>query len=214
MIGCFERFGALIDWAMLILGPLEPWPGELALGAAAAAGVSVLARVVDYGGLFHDDVSAGARVPRRRPPLVPPRGLGRGGPRADRARCARSRALTGSRCCSSRASGISPTTPVACVAPTLIQESGEGARPIEDKRAELAALPRDQSARARTRSPAIRELGDNTGCMALKGAVPDHAGEDLADRWPLRDEHLEVARRWAIDPARDLVAHAQAPSAA
>ena len=30
--------------------------------------------------------------------------------------------------------------PVACVAPTLIQESGPGARPIEDKRAELAAL--------------------------------------------------------------------------
>jgi len=29
--------------------------------------------------------------------------------------------------------------PVACVAPTLIQEVGDGARPIEDKRAELAA---------------------------------------------------------------------------
>ena len=58
-IGCFERFGALIDWAMLILNPLEPWPGELALGAAAAAGVRVIARVVDYGGLFHDDVRPG-----------------------------------------------------------------------------------------------------------------------------------------------------------
>ena len=85
VIDCFERFGALIDWAMLILGPLEPWPGELALGAAAAAGVEVIARVVDYGGLFHDDVSADARVPRGRPPLVSPRGLGRAGPRADRA---------------------------------------------------------------------------------------------------------------------------------
>jgi aryl-alcohol dehydrogenase-like predicted oxidoreductase len=29
---------------------------------------------------------------------------------------------------------------VSCVAPTLIQESGADARPIEDKRAELAAL--------------------------------------------------------------------------
>ena len=28
--------------------------------------------------------------------------------------------------------------PVRCVAPTLIQEAGEVARPIEDKRAELA----------------------------------------------------------------------------
>ena len=64
VIGCFERFGALIDWAMLILNPLEPWPGELALGAAAAAGVRVIARVVDYGGLFHDDVARRPRVPR------------------------------------------------------------------------------------------------------------------------------------------------------
>ena len=31
--------------------------------------------------------------------------------------------------------------PVACVAPTLIQEPGPDARPIEDKRAELAAVP-------------------------------------------------------------------------
>ena len=31
LIDCFERFGELIDWAMIILNPLEPWPGELAL---------------------------------------------------------------------------------------------------------------------------------------------------------------------------------------
>ena len=35
VIGCFERYGELIDWAMLILNPFEPWPGELALDAAA-----------------------------------------------------------------------------------------------------------------------------------------------------------------------------------
>ena len=35
LLDCFERFGALIDWAMVILNPLEPWPGELVLDAAA-----------------------------------------------------------------------------------------------------------------------------------------------------------------------------------
>ncbi len=35
LIDCFERFGELIDWAMVILNPLEPWPGELCLDAAA-----------------------------------------------------------------------------------------------------------------------------------------------------------------------------------
>ena len=39
VIGCFERYGELIDWAMLILNPFEPWPGELALAAAARHGV-------------------------------------------------------------------------------------------------------------------------------------------------------------------------------
>src|SRR5918994_6783658 len=59
VIGCFERYGELIDWAMLILGPLEPWPGELPLAAAQRNGVRVVTRVVDYGGLFHDDVLPG-----------------------------------------------------------------------------------------------------------------------------------------------------------
>src|SRR5579875_4078557 len=52
LIDCLERFGDRIDWAMIILGPLEPWPGELVLGAAAAAQVKLITRVVDYGGLF------------------------------------------------------------------------------------------------------------------------------------------------------------------
>jgi hypothetical protein len=51
----------------------------------------------------------------------------------------------------------------------------------------------------------IRTLGDNTGCMALKGASPQHTGEEQPDRWTL-DEHLAtVAERWRIDPERDLV---------
>src|SRR5947209_5443360 len=59
LIDCLERFGALIDWAMIILNPLEPWPGELCLGAAAAHNVKLITRVVDYGGLFFDDVLPG-----------------------------------------------------------------------------------------------------------------------------------------------------------
>src|SRR3954449_4922214 len=59
VIDCLERFGDRIDWAMIILNPLEPWPGELVLPAAARHGVDVITRVVDYGGLFHDDVLPG-----------------------------------------------------------------------------------------------------------------------------------------------------------
>src|SRR3954449_9090606 len=61
LISCLERFGELIDWAMIILNPFEPWPGELCLDAAVRHDVKVITRVVDYGGLFHDDVLPGHR---------------------------------------------------------------------------------------------------------------------------------------------------------
>src|SRR5918992_2625039 len=48
LIGCFEHYGELIDWAMVILNPLEPWPGELAAQAAPEHGVRLITRVVDY----------------------------------------------------------------------------------------------------------------------------------------------------------------------
>src|SRR3954462_81187 len=59
LLHCFERFNEFIDWAMVILNPLEPWPGSLALPSAAKHDIKVITRVVDYGGLFHDDVRPG-----------------------------------------------------------------------------------------------------------------------------------------------------------
>ena len=50
----------------------------------------------------------------------------------------------------------------------------------------------------------IRRMGDNTGCMSLKGANPEHSGEERPDRWGLDERLDEVARRWGIEPARDL----------
>ena len=79
------------------------------------------------------------------------------------------------------------------------------ARSIEDKRAELAALPAEQRL-SQDDVVAIRAIGDNTGCMALKGANPQHEGEERPDRWPLTEDLAEVGSRWGIDPGRDLVA--------
>jgi hypothetical protein len=93
---------------------------------------------------------------------------------------------------------------VSCVAPTLIQEVGEGAATIEAKRGELAAMPSELRLSA-SDVRAIRSLGDNTGSMALKGASPDHTGEEKPDRWGLDDRLIAVAHRWRIEPERDLV---------
>ena len=76
--------------------------------------------------------------------------------------------------------------------PTLIQETGPDARPIEDKRAELAALPAEVSLSAEEVDE-LRAIGDNTGSMTLKGASPEHEGEERPDRWDLEPDHEELA---------------------
>ncbi|MGE5635468.1 MAG: hypothetical protein ACM3UV_00780, partial [Nocardioidaceae bacterium] len=91
---------------------------------------------------------------------------------------------------------------VECVVPTLIEEPG-GAKPIERKREELAAVPRE-SPLSRVERAELRAIGDNAGCMALKGATPDHEGEERPDRWELARLQSDVATRWRIDPERDL----------
>ncbi len=201
VIDCLERFGDRIDWAMVILNPLEPWPGELVLPAAERHDVKVITRVVDYGGLFHDDVMPGHAFPRHdhrgfRPP---------GWIEAGREKLDRMRPIAA-------AHGLTPLQ-LACqwnlahatvrvVAPTLIEEAGS-AKPIEAKRAELAALPEHLLLNT-AEVEAIRRIGDNAGSMVLKGAAPDFTGDPLPDRWPLSPELSALAGRWGIEPARDL----------
>jgi aryl-alcohol dehydrogenase-like predicted oxidoreductase len=202
VIDLFERFGDIVDWAMVILNPFEPWPGELVLPAAREHGVRVITRVVDYGGLFWDDVLPGHAFARGDHRAFRPDGWVQAG----RAKLDRLRPLAARH-------GLTPMglacrwnlahEPVRCVVPTLIQEPG--GRPVEAKRAELAAVPRDVLLSAGEVAE-IRAVGDNTGSMALKGAAPGFAGEPGPDRWPLTGELEALAARWSIDPRRDLAA--------
>jgi aryl-alcohol dehydrogenase-like predicted oxidoreductase len=203
LISCLERFGDRIDWAMIILNPLEPWPGELCLDAAARQDVKVLTRVVDYGGLFWGDLRPGMELAKGDHRAFRPAGWIEAGleklerllPFAERA-------------------GLSPIQ-LACqwnlahpavesVSPTLIQEAGPAARPIEEKRADLAALPAELCL-SDADCAEIRAIGDNTGSMVLKGASPTHEGEEQPDRWGLSEQLVEAGGRWGIDPDRDLV---------
>src|SRR5215212_4124349 len=196
LLDCFERFGALLDWAMVILNPLEPWPGELVLDAARHHEVELITRVVDYGGLFHDDVLPGHAFPRYDHRGFRPAGwVERGRERLDRMRpiAAAHRLTMLQLACQWNLAHA----PVRCVAPTLIQEEGGAAKPIEAKRAELAAVPAEVVL-SEAEVAEIRAIGDNTGSMALKGGVPDFEGEIRPDRWPLDERLAEVGRRWGI----------------
>jgi aryl-alcohol dehydrogenase-like predicted oxidoreductase len=203
LISCLERFGERIDWAMIILNPLEPWPGELCLGAAQRHGVKLLTRVVDYGGLFWGDLRPGMELAEHdHRKFRPPGWIEAGLERLERLRpyAERARLTTMQLACQWNLAHPA----VSAVAPTLIQEIGEDARPIEEKRADLAALPAGQRL-SEDDLETIRSIGDNTGCMALKGASPVHEGDERADAWPLSDELAAVGGRWGIDPERDLV---------
>jgi aryl-alcohol dehydrogenase-like predicted oxidoreductase len=202
-IDCFERFGDRIDWAMVILNPLEPWPGELCLAAAERHDVRLITRVVDYGGLFHGDLRPGSALGDRDHRSFRPDGwIERGCERIDRMRPIADRhglTLLQLACQWNLAHG-----PVACVAPSLIQEAGEGAVPVEAKRADLAGVP-TEVVLTDADVAELRAIGDNTGSMKLKGGVPDHDGDALPDRWSVTDDLAAAGARWGIDPARDLV---------
>jgi aryl-alcohol dehydrogenase-like predicted oxidoreductase len=202
LIRCFERFGDAIDWAMIILNPFEPWPGELCLEAAARHNVRAITRVVDYGGIFWDDVTPDTQLPQGDHRSFRPEGwIVEGRAKLDRLRpIAEGAGLTQMQlACHWNLAHEA----VECVVPTLIQETGADARPIEEKRAELALLPADPRLTS-DQVEEIRAIGDNSGCMALKGATPDHTGEERPDRWPLSPELADVASEWGIDPERDL----------
>ena len=197
-----ERFGDRMDWAMLILNPFEPWPGELALDACAAHDVRVIARVVDYGGLFFDDVRPGHEFAPRDHRLFRPDGW----VEAAQAKLDAVRPIAarhGLSLIQLAAQWDLAHPAVACVAPTLIQEPGPDAIPVEAKRADLAATPREVVLTPEEVAE-IRAIGDNAGSMLLKGATPDHDGETLADRWALDPELEDAGRRWGIDPRADL----------
>jgi aryl-alcohol dehydrogenase-like predicted oxidoreductase len=202
LLDCFSRYGDRLDWAMVILNPFEPWPGEMVLEAAAAEGIRLITRVVDYGGLFWGDVRPGHEFAERDHRKFRPEGWVEAG--------ARRLEVLGPIL---ERTGLSPMQlaccwnlaqpAVACVAPTLIQEVGPDAVPIEAKRAELAAIPTENPLTADDVAE-VRCIGDNTGCMALKGASPEHEGPERPDRWPVSADLAEVGRRWGIEPERDL----------
>jgi aryl-alcohol dehydrogenase-like predicted oxidoreductase len=203
ILRCLERFGALIDWAMLILNPFEPWPGRLVLPACVEANVRVLARVVDYGGVFHDDLPDESELaPNDHRGFRPAGWVDQGRHRLGQVRAIGDRHGLTPLQLSCQWTLAQPA--VRCVVPTLIQEPGPTAKPVEQKRDELArvsatiVLTDDEIHE-------INEIGENAGCMALKGASPTHSGVEAADAWPLDDDLRRLAGRWNIIPDRDLV---------
>lgn len=196
LVYCLEKFGEWIDWSMLILNPLEPWPVGLTLPACEKHGVKVMTRVVDYGGLFHGDLALPGHEFKSgdhrtyRPDGWVQRGM---------EKLEKMLPVAGKH-------GLTPLQfasiwnlshpAVECVVPTFIQEAGDDARPIEEKIREFGAMPDVRLSAEEVE--AVRKIGDNTGCMTLKGASKRHETSERPDEWPMRPELLELAGRWGL----------------
>lgn len=197
LLHVFENFGEVLDWAMIILNPLEPWPGQLVLDSAVANKVDILTRVVDYGGLFHGDMKPGHEFrPGDHRAYRPDGWVERGNDAMQPMRAIAEK------------HGLSmiqfaslwnlSQDPAKCVVPTVIQEAGDNAVPIEDKIRDYAAIPADFKFSAEE-VEAIRKMGDNTGCMMLKGASQRHDGPcERPDEWPMREELLDLAGQYGL----------------
>jgi aryl-alcohol dehydrogenase-like predicted oxidoreductase len=200
LIHCFEHFCEHIDWAMLILNPLEPWPGSLVLPAAEEFGVKVITRVVDYGGLFHGDVKPGHVFRPGDHRTFRPAGWVEHGwekiakmqPIADK---------YGLSLIQFASLWNLAQPAIASVVPTFIQEAGEGAVAIEDKIRDLAAMPKVPPF-TKEEIELIRTIGDNTGCMTLKGASRRHESSDRPDEWAMRPELEDLAAKWNLASIR------------
>jgi len=202
LILCLERFGPLLDWAMIILNPLEPWPGSLVLPAAQKYEVNLITRVVDYGGLFHDDVKPGHKFAAQDHRAFRPAGWVEAG--NEKLNQLRSIAEKHNLTMLQLACVWNLSQPaIKCVVPTLIQEIGDGSKSIETKTDELASVP--EIILSPDEREFISRIGDNKGCMSLKGGNRSHTGAPEPDRWELTPDLEAVGKRWGVDPDSDLV---------
>lgn len=195
LIHCFEEFGELMDWAMLILNPLEPWPVGLALPACEKYGVDVLTRVVDFGGLFFGDMKEGHEFKPGDHRAYRPEGwVEHGLEKIEKMRPIAER--HGLSMVQFAAIWNLSQSPVKSVVPTFIQEAEAQAKPIEARIREFAVMPEVRLSAEEIEE--VKAIGDNTGCMMLKGASKRHERSERPDEWPMRGELIELAERYGL----------------
>lgn len=196
LIHSFEQFGDHMDWAMVILNPLEPWPGRLCLDAAAKADIKVLTRVVDYGGVFHGTLTPDHQFKDGDHRTYRPQGwVGAGLDKVAQMQPIIDK--YGLTMLQFASLWNLAHEPVRSVVPTFIQEAGDGALPIESLVTQIAELPPGNPFTPEEVEQ-IARIGDNTGCMPLKGASKRHAVSERPDEWPMRPELMELAGRHGL----------------
>lgn len=195
LIKCFEDFGEIIDWSMLILSPMEPWPTNLVLPVAEAQNIDILTRVVDHGGVFHDDLKPGHEFkPGDHRAYRPDGWIEKGNEKMERMRPIADKYGISMMQLAAVWNLTQPA--VKSTVPTFLQEHHDTAIPIEQKIIDFGKLSDMQL--TEEESETIRSIGDNTGCMMLKGASSRHEVSERPDEWPMRPDLAAVAEKYCL----------------
>ena len=196
ILNCVDTFSDLIDWVMLILNPLEPWPSRLLLPILEKRGIHVISRVVDYGGLFHNPSISNVNLSEVDHRNYRPKGwMQMGIKKMEKMRPF----LKNSEWTMLQFSSIwNLSQPaVKVISPTFILEAHEEAKSIEDQITELASLSGERLSEEEVEQ--IAKIGDNTFSMNLKGANSENTCSDYApDSWMLSKKSLRLAEKYGI----------------
>jgi len=196
LIKCFEDYGKILDWAMLILSPMEPWPTNILLPVAEKQNIDILTRVVDHGGVFHDDLKPGHEFkPGDHRSYRPDGWIERGNEKMEQMRPIADKYELSMMQMAAIWNLSQPA--VKSTVPTFLQEHHDDAISIDNKIMDFAKLP--EITLTAEESEMIRSIGDNTGCMKLKGASKRIESSDRPDEWPMRDDLLEVVERYGLE---------------
>ena len=183
LLHCFDQFGDILDWAMVVYNPLESWPGELVLKAAEERGIQLIARE--------------SAIP--------------GGPNAPAAKAERAarKQKIDEEICDANDTSIdalwslwSQSAPgVKCVAPPM---PGTDEWPIEARIQELAELKNAEASESLIALfPRVQEIGSTKGQIQLKGGTQQFQGHEQAEQWPMDDELRAAAAKHGIELDRD-----------
>ena len=190
LIHLFRNYGSLIDYCMAILNPLEPWPGKFILDECEKQQIRVVTRVADYGGVLFGHMRddhyfadgdhrayraegwvAGANEKIQKFSSI-----------AERHNMSVMQLAT-SWALSQKAVGI--------VTPTFVKEQGEQIDDVFSRVRDVANTPLLQLSLAECAE--IECIGDNTGCMPMKGASKRYKNERRPDEWEMRPELQMIA---------------------
>lgn len=186
LLHAFDQFGELIDYAMVVYNPIEPWPGELCLMAASEAGIDLIVR--------ESVVPGGPNAPAEKEKRQAKR---------DAIREISDSRITAQGVATFEELWVAWSLSGDAVKSVVAPLPGPDNAPLKDRLERLAALENFDASELSKDFDQVRETGSNRGMIALKGGTQQFQGKIQTEQWPLDEELEKTAEKHGIVLDRD-----------